>query len=302
MLPEGTPTAIARRIRDILECGSDLSPEVMRFIDTTFSDPSADEVAAILGDESNSERDSLLELLFSPDESLHLEIEEFLLLPTARGIDPNQVAELLCRPALWAGFRMPDGRGWLRVEITPALACRFVHQLRMNRHIPGSIAAAIDARLAGQQRRRLRSLIRRARSDLRSPHMEFLNTLIERLGLEDEEGWACFTFALEVLVDIGHEADIYEALAERKKLLIKALNHSRRQREHLAAANIESLLSRGQRLTSVDEAATRRHMAFIDRLCLTAFGRIAPVDARGMEDSLEFSDPQELTDFMHRLT
>ncbi|MGE5256830.1 MAG: hypothetical protein ACM3KE_09180 [Hyphomicrobiales bacterium] len=302
MLPEETPIAIARRIRDILECGSDLSPEVMRFIDTTFSDPSADEIAAILGDESNNERDSLLELLFSPDESVHLEIEKFLLLPTAHDIDPNQVAELLCRPALRAGFRMPDGRGWLRVEITPALAGRFVHQLRMNRRIPGSMAAAIDARLAGQERLRLRALIRGARFDLHPPHMEFLNTLIERLGLEDEEGWACFAFALEVLVDIGHEADIYEALAERKKLLTRALNQGRRQREHLAVANIESLLSRGQRLTNVDEAAMRRQMAFIDQLCLTAFGRIAPVDSHGMEAALEFSDPQDLTDFMRRLT
>lgn len=301
MLPERTTTAIAGRIRDILERGADLSPEVARFIDSTFPDPSVDGLIAILADESNSERDSLLELLFSPDESVHFEVEE-LLLQAAGGIDPNQVAELLCRRPLRTAFRLPDARGWLRIEMTPALARRFVQQLRIDRQIPGPIAAAIDARLADRQRLRLRVLIRGARLKVLPPRMEFLCTLIERLELEDEEGWECLAFALELLNEIGPEADIYAALAERKKLLIKALNHGRRQREHLAAANIEVLMSRGQRLTSVDEAGTRRQVAFIDRLCLTAFGRIASVDTHGLEDILEFGGPQDITDFMRRLT
>lgn len=302
MLPERTAIAVARRIRDLLEGGLDLSPAVMRFIDSTFSDPSVDELTAILNDESNSERDSLLELLFSPDESVHCEVEEFLLLPAAGDIDPNQVAELLSRPALRAGFRMPGGRGWLRAEMRPELARRFVHQLRIDRQIPGPIASATDARLAGQQRLRLRVLIRAARLDVLPSQVEFLRTLIERLGLEDEEHWECFAFALELLADIGNAADIYAALTERKKLLIKALNHGRRQREHLAAANIEILASRGERLTFVDEAATRRQLGFIDRLCLTAFGRIAHLDVTGPEDAFEVSNPQDITDVMRRLT
>jgi hypothetical protein len=302
MPPERTTIAIARRIRDILERGLDLSPEVMRFIDSTFFNPSADALAAILHDESNSERDSLLELLFTPDESLHLDLEEFLRIPAAGGIDPNQLVEFIWRPPLWTGFRLPDGRGWLRVEMTPALARRFVHQFRIDRPIPGPIAAAIDARLSDRQRLRLRVLIRLARFDVLPPQTEFLCTLIERLGLDDEAGWECFAFALELLAGAGHETDIYTALAERKKLLIKALHHGRRQREHLAAANIEILVSRGQRLTSVDEAATLRQMAFIDRLCLTAFGRIASVDVQALEDTLEFSGPQGVTDFMRRLS
>jgi len=302
MLPERITTAIALRIRGILERGTDLAPGVMRFIDSTFSDPSPDELAAILAGESNSERDSLLELLFSPDESVHLDLEELLLLPAPDGIDPNEVTELLCRPPLWAGFRMPHSRGWLRVEMTPALARRFVHQLRIDRQIPGPIAAAIDARPAGRQRLRLRVLIRGARLDALPPQVDFLCSLIERLGLEDDAGWECFAFALDFLAGIGREADIYAALAERKKLLVKALNHSRRQREHLASANIEILASRGVRLASVDEAACRRHMAFIDRLCLAAFGRIAHFELTALEEDLEFSDPQDVTDFMRRLT
>jgi hypothetical protein len=301
MPPEGTIIAIARRIRDILERGIDLSPEVMRFIDSTFSDPSADELAAILGDESNSERDSLLELLFTPDESLHFDLEEFLQLPSAGDIDPNQLAELLCRPPLWTAFRRPGGRGWLRVEMTPALARRFVYQLRIDRPIPVAIAAAIAARLDGRQSLRLRVLIRLARFDVFPLQAAFLGTLIERLGFDDEADWECLAFAIELLAGIGHGADIFAELAERKKLLIKALNHGRRQREQLAAASIEILVSRGQRLTSVDEAAALRQMHFIDRLCLAGFGRIASIDTYAREDTLEFSHQQGITDFMRRL-
>jgi hypothetical protein len=302
MRPESPTITIACRIRDILERGVDLSPGVMRFIDTTFSDPSADELTAILADESNSERDSLLELLFSPDESVHVDLEELLLRPAAGAIDPGRVADLLCGPALWAGFRLPDGRGWLRACMTLPLARRFVHQLRIDRPIPGPLSAAIDAHRADRQRLRLRVLIRGARSDVLPSQMGFLCALIERLGLEDEVGWECFAFALELLAEIGHTADIYAALAERKKLLIKALNHGRRQRDQLAGANIEILVSRGERLTSVDEASCRRQMRCIDRLCLAAFGRIAHFEVPRPEEAFEVSDPQDIAEVLRRLT
>ncbi len=182
--------------------------------------------------------------------------------------------------------------GWGGTWLEPGVAAPEAMVAHLN-----NVAEAV-----GCQRLRLRVLIRGARFDVLPPRKEFLCTLIERLGLEDEAGWGCFAFALELLAEIGQEADIYAALAERKKLLLKALNHGRRQREHLAAASIEILVSRGQRLTSVDEAASRRQMAFIDRICLAVFGRIAHFELTGPEETLEFGGAKDITDLMRRLT
>jgi len=296
-------TAIALRIRDILARGADLSPEVMRFIDSTFSDPSAAELAAILGTDADSERDSLLELLFSPDESIQLELEEFLVTKGSRGLnEEGRVVERICRPPLTAAFRLPENRGVVNVAVTPRLARRFVYQLKIDRLIPESVAADIESRLTGRDRLRLRVLLRGARFDFSPSNTDFLCRLIGQLGFADDGGWESFAFALEMLAGADSAADIYRLLEERKKLLVKALHHSRQLHEQLAAANIETLLSRGQRLTWIDETATLRQLVCIDRIGLAAFGRIVHPDPCGSEETVAFSGLWDIGDFLRRLT
>lgn len=295
--------AIALRIRDILARGADLSPEVMRFIDSTFSDPSAAELAVILGSDADSERDSLLELLFSPDESIQLELEEFLVTKGSRGLkEEGRVVERICRPPLTAAFRLPENRGVVNVAVTPRLARRFVYQLKIDRLIPESVAADIESRLTGRDRLRLRVLLRGARFDFSPSNTDFLCRLIGQLGFADDGGWESFAFALEMLAGADSAADIGRLLEERKKLLVKALHHSRQLREQLAAANIETLLSRGQRLTWIDETATLRQLVCIDRIGLAAFGRIVHPDACGSEETVVFSGLPDIGDFLRRLT
>ena len=68
-----------------------LGPECLRFIDSTFSNPTAAGIARLLADESDPERDGLLELLLSPD--------EFAIVHKLRrvlsGLDSHQAIDLL---------------------------------------------------------------------------------------------------------------------------------------------------------------------------------------------------------------
>jgi hypothetical protein len=121
---------VASRIRDMLARGVTLGPEVLHFIDSTCFNPTAAELAAVAADESASERDPLLELLFAPDEAFQVELEETL---AGRRLDEERVAGLLCRPPLQVRFRFPDAREALVLEMTPPLARHFVSQLRIER-------------------------------------------------------------------------------------------------------------------------------------------------------------------------
>lgn len=295
-------TAIALRIREILSAGVELSPAVMRFIDSTFSDPSAAELAAILDPEADGEGESLLELLFSPDESLQLEIEELLAAAPPPGPEEERIAASLCRPALSAAFRLAGGRGVVKVAMTPALASRFVHQLHARRRIPEPVAAAAAPRLAERARLRLRVMLRNARFDFSPAKTDFLCRLTGQLAFAAEGDWEALAFALELLAEVGPGADIRRALEERKKLLVKALHRGRQLREQLAAENIETLLSRGQRMAWVDEPAAWRQLDLIDRICRAAFGRSVPLDPAGPDETVAFGALPDLADFLRRLS
>lgn len=276
-MPEDHPaddcTDLAIRIRDMLARGVNLAPEVLHFIDSTFFNPTAAELGAVAGDESASEHDPLLELLFTPDETFQVELEETL---AGRGLDAERVAGLLCRPPLQVRFRFPDARGVLGLEMTLPLARHFVSQLRIERPIPADLLQALESAAAAGDRPRARVLIRNARVQLSPETVAFLRNCLTQVGLRDSQAWECLSFALDVLADGEQPADFFQALADRKRWLVKVLTRGRKQGELLGQANIETLMSQGARLTVIDEDDTRRRIGCIDRICAAVFGRLPP--------------------------
>lgn len=264
---------VASRIRDMLARGVTLGPEVLHFIDSTFFNPTVAELAAVAGDESASERDPLLELLFAPDEAFQIELEETL---AGRRLDEERVAGLLCRPPLQVRFRFPDARDALALEMAPPLARHFVSQLRIARRIPADLSQAIESAADAGERYRARVLIRNARVQLTPETVAFLRDFLAQVGLRDGQAWECLRFALDVLSDGPNPAGPFQALANRKRWLVKALTRGRKQGELLGQANIETLMSQGARLTVIDEADTRRRIGCIDRISAAVFGRVPP--------------------------
>ncbi len=55
---------LAKKIEEILRHGLNLSHDVLHYIDSTFSNPSVKELETVINDESDCEKDSLLELIF----------------------------------------------------------------------------------------------------------------------------------------------------------------------------------------------------------------------------------------------
>ena len=69
---------VAQKIIDILQSELTLNADTLHYIDSTFSNPSIGELEELLQDESSCETDSLIELLFFPDESVQMQLEEVL--------------------------------------------------------------------------------------------------------------------------------------------------------------------------------------------------------------------------------
>ncbi|MBW1847221.1 MAG: hypothetical protein JRJ27_08800, partial [Deltaproteobacteria bacterium] len=67
---------LAEKIEKIFQEGIVLSHDVLHFVDSTFSNSTIKEFGDIFTDESNLERESLIELIFSPDESMQVQLED----------------------------------------------------------------------------------------------------------------------------------------------------------------------------------------------------------------------------------
>jgi hypothetical protein len=302
-MPSATAAAdIAADLREILSRGLDLPEATVRFIDSTFSYPSPAELAAIADDDGDPERDSLLALLFSPDEPLQIELESRLSRLQGELPCAEEVASRLAAEPLPVRFRFPDGRGVLEVPMIAPLARRLIHGLGVDRVLPAGVEEVIEAMASGRGGNRLRVMLRNARFEFTPAVNEFLRALIPTLGLPDEDGQACFAFALELLAEFEASAELYPAFCARKKWLARALHHGQRLRERLGQSNFETLLSQGQRLTWVDEARVRCQMNYIDRISRAVFGCIPLGDCCGQPQAVDFEGLPNMEDLVRHLT
>ena len=61
---------LVNRIEELLRTGIEVGPDLLGYIDATFSNPSVRDLENIIADESDPEREGLLELIFFPDEPM----------------------------------------------------------------------------------------------------------------------------------------------------------------------------------------------------------------------------------------
>jgi hypothetical protein len=301
-MPSVPAADIAADIREILTRGLVLSNATVRYIDSTFSHPSPAELAAIIADDADPERDSLLALLFSPDEPLQIDLEDRLSRLQGETPSAEDVAARLAAEPLPVMFRFPDGRGVLEAVLTAPLARRLVHGLGIDRVLPAGVQEVIEATVPGRCAKRLRVMLRNARFDFTVANSEFLCALIPKLGVPNEDGQACFAFALELLDEFEASVELYPALCSRKKWLARALHQGQRLREQLSQSNFETLLSQGHRIAWVDETLARRQINYINRISLAVFGRIPPGDSAGQPLAVDLEGLLNMEDLMRHLT
>ncbi len=282
--------AIAERLVRMLSRETALGPESVRFIDSTFSNPSPAEIALRLADESDPERDGLLELLLSPDEDHRVAIEP--LLESAADVDESEIARRLLQDVGRVRFRLPDRRGAFEVVLTTALAQGFVAGLAIGRRIPAELRAALQPIADDRDRLQACVTLRHAGLSFTPERTGILCRIVGRPEAGDRFR-DCLAFALELLKSVDTEEALWGFLAARKRRLVEALADARRQDELLARTGFEVAQSRGRRLGWVDRAAAEQELGFIDRVSLSVFGRSPHAGAERMATTFEVGDPAE---------
>jgi hypothetical protein len=276
--PTSLEAEIAERLAGTWRAETALDPQTVRFIDATYSTPTAAELSVRLAEE-DPELDGLPELVFSPDESHHLAVEPLL---NARDTVPDE-AEVAARLAAGLGrarFRLPSGRGAIEVEITPELAAGFVRRLALSRRIPEALHGMIadDA-----ERLRVRVVLRTSGVEFTPARIGLIGRLVKSLVVGGGEVRQLLAFGLEVIKGVAAEDELWRYLTERKRRLASAVEQDLRQAARLARVGFEVAQSGGRRLAWVDRPAAEAELRSIDRLSIAVFGRLpGTADTNGL--------------------
>ena len=284
-------------LRRILTDGLALTDATMHYIDSTFDAPDAQELMGILADENDCERDPLIELLFSPDETTQVRVENLLQESTFNKEDQALITDELMKSQTVVKIGLPENRGQLELPLPAAGAERLVSLLHIEKRLPGKLRKAIDTNVKRSAATRIKVIFRNARCRFCERDVAFLSRALKGLDLDRPPDVDSLEYALTVLADSPSPADVYQVLMQRKKIYSRQLQAALKQEEQLRKSNPEIMMLQGKRIGGIDAAEARHLIAMIDRISIGAFGVTEPTLPPALEAEYDIQDRGETMKF-----
>ena len=292
---------VAQKIVDILRGGLMISADTQHYIDSTFSNPSASELEALLQDESSCEADSLMALLFFPDESVQLQLEEIVEDTHFQGQDGREIQDRVCATSFQTQFRFADGRGTLEMRVAPSNAAQFVERLNLSRSLDSKISAAVTRCVHPDLQTRCRVRLRNTRPITSPEKISFLQAFFEKLRIDNDDFFDYLDFTLDFLDGLKDQPGMFQALMARKRLYFQSLQKAKKLDIQLSQHNVETLLLGGNRIACVDRADARKKIQIIDRISLAVFGKTEFFDLMAGEQSISLEGRADIDKFIKEL-
>jgi hypothetical protein len=275
---------LAEKIKNIFRDGFVLSSNIMHYIDSTFSNPSINELEEIINDEHNCERDPLVELLFFPDESVQIELEELLEKEDFKKNDEEKVLSYILDKKLAATIRFPESKGSFKFVVPKSSAMQFISRLNISRKLNKRLLKAIDKFVSDNCRTPVKVRLRNAGVELTENEIMFLRSFFEKLKVEENYFFKSMDFMLDFfaglkfagLQDDGLKDDrnILQSLGDRKGFYFQNLQKAARFEELLNKNNMETLISRGVRIPHISKEDAMHNIVIIDTITLAVYGSI----------------------------
>lgn len=294
--PHANCRRFAEKIADMVKNGFPMGPEAVHYIESTFSNPSLEELGRILEDESNCETETLLELIFFPDEIFQIGLEEMLerfrFEEKDESIVAGYLAEYLPHSTV---IRFPQTEATLAVRIPEAAAALLVSRLHITRNPDQKLVAAIQAFVEKECRQKFKVHYRNARTRLSDNGLLFLATFLEKNPADMTLALDCYDFLLAFLDGLQADDDLYRRLMASKRIYFQHLQKVHRSHEQLEKSNLETFIMQGNRLPYVDKQDVRKKIYLIDCISYAVFGKTEHYGSPSAEVDLgEFYDKQGL--------
>ena len=263
---------LAREMEIRLSAGILLNRDTRQFMASTFSIESPPELQALLDDPDDSEAQSLLELLFTPDETTRVELEKIIEKSSCTDKDQQAVINHLFQKKIAAPILFPGTGDTLICRPAKHLLETWVRSLKITARLPAELVAAVDTNTRGRMQAQIKAALRSTRVDLTGPVCRFLVRLLEKAPASGNPFLEDLGLCLSILDEQPAASSLFDLFMAKKRRLLEMLQQAKRFEKQLAGNNIETLILKGVRAPHIDKADTRDKIARIDAICLAVFG------------------------------
>jgi len=267
---------LAGKIERIFRDGFVLSDDVTHYIDSTFLNPSINELEEIIYDEHNCERDPLIELIFFPDELVQIKLEEFLESKDFKKEDEQKIIDYILNKKLVTTVHFPDNKGLIKFVVPELSVLQFVFRLNISRKLNKRLFKVINKFVTEKYKLSVKVRLRNARSELFENKIKFLSSLFEKLKVEENYFFKCLDFVLDFFDRLKDDKNILQSLLEKKELYFQDLQKAIKFEELPNKNNMETLISRGVRIPHIGKEEIMHKIVIIDTIILAVYKKHYP--------------------------
>ena len=277
-------------------------PDVMAYIHGTYGPIDSGEIKALVENPDSGERETLVELIFFPDESVQVQLETVLADHPCLSGDVAAIATELADRNLSATVTLGGTGQTLTIRVDRTVIESILTRLNIVYTLEADLNRTVTETVPADKQNAVKVRLRNARFEPAGGQRDFLHRYI-RAACSDDEFLDDLDFLLAFMQEIDPDGDMYDAMMRRKKRCWRQLNKFARFEERLRRTNIETLLLQGERFPYVDRAQMHQTIAAIDRIALTVYQTTEPIEpVDQVSDSYASGDGRDAADMFRRLS
>ena len=244
---------MADRIKTILIHGITADQNIKRYIASTFSDPDPEVLREILHDETDNGRDSLTDLIFTPDETVQCQLEAHIETETFNYDDEKRLCRRIAMEKPESCLILPDDGVTIKLPLTPDIITAYVSRLKLTQRLPLELRTVINQQSDKATALLIKVKLRNSGMQYTSEQIVFLVDFFKAL-LPGEKILYYLNFVIPFLESLPANKTVQKVLQNQREQYLNNIDLAKRFEIMLKKSNMETLMLQGTRTPHISKA------------------------------------------------
>jgi hypothetical protein len=257
---------LADEIQKIFSDGIALDERLFRFLSSRGDATTPASITSLLANDGDCEAESLMALIFAPDEAMQKRLEPILDAMPFRTEDEAALTDMLIEKRPDAKLLFPKDTPPVTVSVPEQTIEPLVAKLHISRTLDFRIKEAIDTVSNLTDSVGIKVRLRNAGLPFTESAVAFWQLFFSQMDPTSPDFFSDVDFALSFLGNNQTETDYRSALYEMRRNLDRQIDRGRQFESALRNGNMETMMLQGERPPAIDVMEALRQIEKIDNL------------------------------------
>ncbi len=289
--PPSSSHELCQKLLELLCQDLYLSQETLHCLQSIWAVQDSQDLQKFLSQAADSERKTLLELIFFPDKQSKLQLQSELLDMDICTYSQSELIKTISNMQPLVRIFVADDKSPVHINLDPDTVAHFVQRLQLDKKLDPELNLLLQERFAAETARRIATEIKSRSGDFTGVQKQLLYVYLSQAQAASPNFWSCLQFALDTAQEIEPQAEIWTSLVRKKISLEQNLRLAHKQSLQLNSQPMEVLLMQRMSILTLDQGQIQKDIHELDQLCLVLYGQIPCTDLPLSVQA--FRDPQQ---------